>query len=40
MSGSGATCYGLFASAGEAAAAGKRLSIERENWWICPAVLG
>src|SRR6185312_14566984 len=40
MSGSGATCYGLFASAGEAAAAGKRLSTERENWWICPATLG
>lgn len=40
MSGSGATCYGLFASAGEAAAAGKRLSVEHENWWICPVTLG
>ena len=40
MSGSGATCFGLFASAGEAAAAAQRLKIERENWWICPAMLG
>lgn len=33
MSGSGATCFGLFASAGEAAAAEKVLSVKQPGWW-------
>ena len=33
MSGSGATCFGLFASAGEAAAAEKLLSVKQPGWW-------
>ncbi len=33
MSGSGATCYGLFATAGEARAAAAAISAEQPNWW-------
>jgi 4-diphosphocytidyl-2-C-methyl-D-erythritol kinase len=40
MSGSGPTCFALFASLGEAAAAGRRLSSERKEWWVQPAMLG
>jgi len=40
MSGSGATCFGVFGSAAEAAKAAQRLSSAKENWWICPATLG
>ena len=40
MSGSGATCFGVFDSAAEAAAAARRVSKGKENWWICPATLG
>ena len=40
MSGSGATCFALFASAGEAAAAARHLTIERQAWWVCPTTLG
>ncbi|MGY6411590.1 MAG: 4-(cytidine 5'-diphospho)-2-C-methyl-D-erythritol kinase [Alkalilacustris sp.] len=37
MSGSGATCFGLFASAGEAAAAAQRLRADRPGWWVADA---
>jgi 4-diphosphocytidyl-2-C-methyl-D-erythritol kinase len=40
MSGSGATCFALFASSGEAAAAAQRLGSERKDWWVCPTTLG
>ncbi len=40
MSGSGPTCFALFNSAGEAAAAARRLTAERKGWWVCPTVLG
>jgi 4-diphosphocytidyl-2-C-methyl-D-erythritol kinase len=34
MSGSGATCFGLFASADDAAAAATLLSAKRTPWWV------
>ena len=34
MSGSGATCFGLFANMETAAAAAYRLQKERPNWWV------
>lgn len=34
MSGSGATCFGLFKSVGEAERAGRRLSSGRPGWWV------
>ncbi|MGI9481418.1 MAG: 4-(cytidine 5'-diphospho)-2-C-methyl-D-erythritol kinase [Hyphomicrobiales bacterium] len=34
MSGSGATCFGLFASAEEARAAGDEIGRAHENWWV------
>ena len=40
MSGSGATCFALFASAAEAEAAARQLQSERKHWWICPTMLG
>ncbi len=40
MSGSGATCFALFASAGEAAAAAWLLQAGHEDWWVIPATLG
>jgi len=40
MSGSGPTCFALFASSGEAAAAAQRLKTERKDWWVCPTTLG
>ena len=39
MSGSGATCFALFASLEEAQAAGQRLRAERGEWWIAAARL-
>src|SRR5262249_34154322 len=39
MSGSGATCFALFRTTGEAAAAARRLS-ERQSWWVQTAILG
>ncbi len=36
MSGSGPTCFALFASPGEAAAAAQRLKTERKDWWVHP----
>jgi 4-diphosphocytidyl-2-C-methyl-D-erythritol kinase len=40
MSGSGATCFALYDSAGEAAAAARSLRHARAHWWIVPATLG
>ncbi|HEY1475179.1 MAG TPA: 4-(cytidine 5'-diphospho)-2-C-methyl-D-erythritol kinase [Pseudolabrys sp.] len=40
MSGSGPTCFALFASDDEASAAAQRLKSERKNWWVCPIRLG
>ena len=40
MSGSGATCFGLFASAEEAAAAEKLLSVKQPGWWVTATMLG
>ena len=34
MSGSGATCFGLFASAQEAEAAARHLTFSHPNWWV------
>jgi 4-diphosphocytidyl-2-C-methyl-D-erythritol kinase len=40
MSGSGPTCFALFTSPGEAAAASQRLKAERKDWWVAPATIG
>ena len=40
MSGSGATCFGLFASARAAAAAARRLRSQHSSWWIRATALG
>ncbi len=37
MSGSGATCFGLFAEAGPAAAAAAALAVAHPRWWVQPA---
>nr|WP_198670610.1 4-(cytidine 5'-diphospho)-2-C-methyl-D-erythritol kinase [Oceanicella sp. SM1341] len=37
MSGSGATCFALFASAGEAGRAAQALAAARPGWWVRPA---
>lgn len=39
MSGSGATCFALFASAAEAASAANMLQARYDRWWVTPAVL-
>jgi 4-diphosphocytidyl-2-C-methyl-D-erythritol kinase len=40
MSGSGATCFALFGSREEAAAAAQRLKRERATWWVQATVIG
>jgi 4-diphosphocytidyl-2-C-methyl-D-erythritol kinase len=40
MSGSGATCFGLFGTADEAAAAEKALSVKQPTWWVKPTTFG
>jgi 4-diphosphocytidyl-2-C-methyl-D-erythritol kinase len=40
MSGSGATCFGLFSSKAEAAAAEKSLRAKNPAWWVCATTLG
>jgi 4-diphosphocytidyl-2-C-methyl-D-erythritol kinase len=40
MSGSGATCFGLFGSARAAAAAARELATARPRWWVQATVLG
>lgn len=34
MSGSGATCFAVFASAGEAQAAGRQVAADHPDWWV------
>jgi 4-diphosphocytidyl-2-C-methyl-D-erythritol kinase len=34
MSGSGPTCFALFATPGEAAAAAQRLTATHSDWWV------
>jgi 4-diphosphocytidyl-2-C-methyl-D-erythritol kinase len=40
MSGSGATCFGLFTSARAASAAARRLSAAQPQWWVQATTLG
>ncbi len=40
MSGSGATCFGLFSAAADANAAEKILSAKYPHWWVCASALG
>ncbi len=40
MSGSGATCFGLFETATEAALAAERIAASRPEWWVRAAALG
>jgi 4-diphosphocytidyl-2-C-methyl-D-erythritol kinase len=40
MSGSGATCFGLFATARQASLAARRLRVEHPTWWIRTTTLG
>jgi 4-diphosphocytidyl-2-C-methyl-D-erythritol kinase len=40
MSGSGATCFALFSSAGEAVAAEKQLPVRHPAWWVKATMLG
>ncbi len=40
MSGSGPTCFALFPSSGEAAAAAQRLKAERKDWWVYSGIIG
>lgn len=37
MSGSGATCFGIFASKADAMAASDRLRLAEPGWWVAPA---
>ena len=39
MSGSGATCFALFAGAGEAQAAAQRMATAHPGWWVAAAPL-
>jgi 4-diphosphocytidyl-2-C-methyl-D-erythritol kinase len=40
MSGSGPTCFALFASPAEAAAAARRVQSANKNWWVQPGNIG
>jgi 4-diphosphocytidyl-2-C-methyl-D-erythritol kinase len=40
MSGSGPTCFALFATEAEAASAGARLAAEFPHWWVAASALG
>jgi len=40
MSGSGATCFGIFRSDAQAAAAAKAISAAQSSWWVRPCRLG
>jgi 4-diphosphocytidyl-2-C-methyl-D-erythritol kinase len=39
MSGSGATCFALFAEDGEARAAAAALRVAKPGWWVAPSEL-
>jgi 4-diphosphocytidyl-2-C-methyl-D-erythritol kinase len=40
MSGSGATCFGLYPSSRAAAAAARRIAAAHPRWWVCATRLG
>lgn len=40
MSGSGATCFALFATEAETREAAERIAAEQPDWWVSPTVLG
>ena len=40
LSGSGPTCFALFANESDAKRAGARLAAEFPNWWIAASALG
>ncbi len=40
MSGSGGTCFGLFATPGDASEAAARIAREHPGWWVCATTLG
>ncbi len=40
MSGSGATCFGIFPSSGEAQAAALEIMSARPDWWVMPTMIG
>jgi 4-diphosphocytidyl-2-C-methyl-D-erythritol kinase len=40
MSGSGPTCFALFATPSEAITAAQKLEAERPDWWVQPAAIG
>ena len=40
LSGSGPTCFALFATEAEATRAGARLAAEFPNWWVAASSLG
>lgn len=40
MSGSGATCFGLFATAAASAAAAAAIARDEPGWWVAPAPIG
>jgi 4-diphosphocytidyl-2-C-methyl-D-erythritol kinase len=40
MSGSGSSCFALFATQREAAAAAQRLAAEQKGWWVQATSLG
>jgi 4-diphosphocytidyl-2-C-methyl-D-erythritol kinase len=40
MSGSGPTCFALFATGEEAAAAARGLQAKRPDWWVYPTIIG
>ncbi|MGE0005661.1 MAG: 4-(cytidine 5'-diphospho)-2-C-methyl-D-erythritol kinase [Parvibaculaceae bacterium] len=40
LSGSGATCFGIFSSAQAAAAAARTISAAHPAWWVAPTTLG
>jgi len=39
MSGSGPTCFALFASAGEASAGARVVADANKDWWVCPTTI-
>jgi 4-diphosphocytidyl-2-C-methyl-D-erythritol kinase len=40
MSGSGATCFGLFETAAQAEAAAQAIAAREPKWWVKPSLLG
>jgi 4-diphosphocytidyl-2-C-methyl-D-erythritol kinase len=39
MSGSGATCFGLYGQGDHAEAAAARMMAEHPDWWVAPAAI-